>query len=338
MKKKKTILISVLAGLISGVVLMIAFNSLWVRSSRTESCMSCHVHPDSEMSWKQSVHYSNGSGTKTDCAACHLPPKGSFAYVRAKMRMGMKDLWSYVFKDKEKIDWESKGELENASRIVFNESCTECHVNLYPEGISDDGVTAHLYYDDNEEKLGLECISCHLDAGHYNPGYSHTALKKAPQQSGERYSAAAVVDAFEDFTETVPGTAAAIRMIAVPGGEFTMGSPEDEKFRKDDEGPCRRVGISPFFMGETEVTWDQFWAFYSETMSEGRTPPSVIYANNTRADIDAVSGPTPPFGFPDQGWGMGDRPAITMTHYAAETFCQWLSLKTGRTYRLPTEA
>jgi hypothetical protein len=35
---------------------------------------------------------------------------------------------------------------------------------------------------------------------------------------------------------------------------------------------------------------------------------------------------------------MGERPAITMTHYAATTFCQWLSLKTGRHYRLPTEA
>lgn len=91
-------------------------------------------------------------------------------------------------------------------------------------------------------------------------------------------------------------------------------------------------------MGEYEVTWDQFWAFYSETMSEGRTPPSKIYANNTRKDIDAVSGPTPPFGAPDQGWGMGDRPAITMTHYSAETFCQWLTLKTGKKYRLPTEA
>ena len=73
-------------------------------------------------------------------------------------------------------------------------------------------------------------------------------------------------------------------------------------------------------------------------MSEGRTPPAVIYANNSREDVDAVSGPTPPFGFPDQGWGMGERPAITMTHYAAETFCQWLSLKTGKKYRLPTEA
>jgi len=54
--------------------------------------------------------------------------------------------------------------------------------------------------------------------------------------------------------------------------------------------------------------------------------------------VDGISGPTPPFGYPDQGWGQGDRPAITMTHYAAETFCQWLSAKTGKKYRLPTEA
>ena len=127
-------------------------------------------------------------------------------------------------------------------------------------------------------------------------------------------------------------------MIAVPGGEFVMGSPENEPFRKDNEGPQRKVRVSKFFMGEIEVTWDQFWAFYSETMSEGRTPPAVIYANNSREDLDAVSGPTPPFGLPDQGWRMGSRPAITMTHYAAQTFCQWLTLKTGKKYRLPTEA
>ena len=73
-------------------------------------------------------------------------------------------------------------------------------------------------------------------------------------------------------------------------------------------------------------------------MSEGRTPPETVYANNSNPDVDAISGPTPPFGFPDQGWGAGDRPAITMTHYAAETFCQWLSKQTGKKYRLPTEA
>ena len=127
-------------------------------------------------------------------------------------------------------------------------------------------------------------------------------------------------------------------MKAIPAGTFTMGSPEKEAFRRDDEGPQRKVSVSAFFMAETEVTWDQYWAFYAETMSEGRTKPETIYANNSRPDVDAVSGPTPPFGMPDQGWGMGNRPAITMTHYAAETFCQWLSLKTGRHYRLPTEA
>ena len=186
--------------------------------------------------------------------------------------------------------------------------------------------------------MDLQCISCHLDAGHYNPNYQHSALKEAPKVSGEIYASATPITSFENYIETVPGTSASISMIAIPGGTFTMGSPDSEPFHQADEAPQRQVEVSSFFMGEMEITWDQFWAFYGETMSEGRTPPAVVYANNTREDVDAVSGPTPPFGFPDQGWGMGERPAITMTHYSAETFCQWLSLKTGKKYRLPTEA
>ena len=338
MGKKKNYLLAGLGGLVLGLSLMVVFNTFWTRSSSNESCMSCHAHPESDASYKLSYHHNNGSGTKTDCAACHLPPKGTFKYAYTKAKMGIKDVWSNLTKDTEAIDWSRKSELEYAQNIVYNESCKECHINLYPEGITDDGITAHLYYDDNEEKLGLQCISCHLDAGHYDPNYTHGSLKETFKPSGKIHEAAAEVTAFENFIETVPGTAASISMIAVPGGEFLMGSPENEPFRNADEGPQKKVKVSDFFMGEVEVTWDQFWAFYSETMSEGRTPPSVIYANNSRDDIDAVSGPTPPFGLPDQGWGMGNRPAITMTHYSAQTFCQWLSLKTGRTYRLPTEA
>ena len=337
-KNTKNYLYTALAGLVVGVSVMIVANTFWVKSSSNDSCMSCHAHPESDASWKQSYHHNNGSGTKTDCAACHLPPKGSFKYAKAKAKAGIKDVWSYITKDVETIDWARKSELDYAQTIVYNESCKECHINLFPEGITDDGITAHLYYDENEEKLDLQCISCHLDAGHYDPNYQHGTLKSAPKSSGVIHEKAAEVTEFANFTETVPGSAASIRMIAIPGGEFMMGSPENEPFRDEDEGPQKKVKISPFFMGEYEVTWDQFWAFYSETMSEGRTPPSKIYANNTRKDIDAVSGPTPPFGAPDQGWGMGDRPAITMTHYSAETFCQWLTLKTGKKYRLPTEA
>ncbi len=336
--KKKFLLIG-LAGLVVGFSLMIAFNYMWVNSSKNESCMACHFHPESDASWKQSYHYNNDSGVMTDCAACHLPPKGSFEYVKAKISIGVKDLWAYMTKNPEDMDWSINSELEHAQTIVYNESCKACHVNIFPNGITDEGVTAHLYYEENEEKLNLQCISCHLDAGHYNPNYKHEALTGAPVTAGgEVYAEATPVTTFENFTETIPGTSASINMIAIPGGSFKMGSPENEPFHKADESPQRNVTISPFFMAEVEVTWDQFWAFYGETMSEGRTHPDVIYANNTREDLDAVSGPTPPFGFPDQGWGQGSRPAITMTHYSAETFCQWLSLKTGKKYRLPTEA
>ena len=339
---KKIVLFAVGGGVLFGVGVMLAIDKAMTYTSTNEYCMSCHYHEQADADWKKGEHYNSGSGVMTDCIACHLPSKenGLLRYYMAKAKVGAKDLWMKMTRDKEEIDWEAKRTLENAVDIVYNESCEKCHVNLYPDGIDDDGITAHLYYEENARKLDLQCVSCHLNAGHDMPGYEHKRLegKVMDDSMGERYESAAQVTAFEDFTETVPGTSAAIRMIAVPGGEFTIGSPDGEPFRQDDEGPRRKVRISPFFMGETEVTWSQFWAFYNETMSEGRTPPAVIYANNSRPDVDAVSGPTPPFGFPDQGWGMGERPAITMTHYAAETFCQWLSLKTGRVYRLPTEA
>jgi formylglycine-generating enzyme required for sulfatase activity len=72
-------------------------------------------------------------------------------------------------------------------------------------------------------------------------------------------------------------------------------------------------------------------------MSEGRMDPNEVMENNSNKP-DAITGPTPPFGIPDQGWGSGKRPAITMTHYAATIYCQWLSNMTGKKYRLPTEA
>ena len=53
---------------------------------------------------------------------------------------------------------------------------------------------------------------------------------------------------------------------------------------------------------------------------------------------DLVVRPTNPY--TDMSFGMGKegRPAVCMTQYAAKTYCKWLSAKTGRYYRLPTEA
>ena len=320
-KKRSHYLLATLGGTCFGVVLVLAALYTSNVTSTNESCAACHVHPDAETSWKQSPHFANGSGVQTDCAACHLPPEGTAHYYWAKATTGLRDAWMYLTHDKEDFDWESKRTVEYAPRIVYNESCKKCHTNIFPQGITDDGVAAHLYYEENEEKLGLQCVSCHLDAGHFIAGYKHEKMTSAPvDTTGPVFTEPATVTSFSNFTETIPGTRASISMIAVPGGKFTMGSQKGDKFSRPDEYPAHEVTVSPFFMAEMEVTWDQYWAFYAETMSEGRTKPETIYANNSRPDVDAVSGPTPPFGMPDQGWGMGSRPAITMTHYAAETF------------------
>lgn len=344
--KRKGFFISL--GVLIGIIIVAALYETSVYFSTNESCMVCHVHPHAEESWKLSVHVNNGSGVMTNCVDCHLPPKeNTWDHYTAKAELGLRDVWGYLTKDTADINWEQKSELEHAVKYIPNESCLKCHQNLFPQGVTDDGVTAHLYYEENAEKLNLQCISCHLDAGHYNPKYAHSKMTGIPgQTSGSGvvdstlfFKEAATVTKFESFKEQIPGTAVSFNMIAIPGGKFNMGSPVKEPYRNADETLAKNVTIKPFFMAEVETTWNEFWAFYASTMSEGRTPPEVVYENNLKAlDVDGISGPTPPFGFPDQGWGSGDRPAITMTHYAAEVYCQWLSEKTGKKYRLPTEA
>src|SRR5438552_1992375 len=67
---------------------------------------------------------------------------------------------------------------------------------------------------------------------------------------------------FKAYTETIPGTAVKFDMVPIPGGTFLMGSPASEQGHENDEGPQHPVAIHPFWMGKTEVTWeeyDQYW-------------------------------------------------------------------------------
>ena len=327
-------------GLIVCTILLFIGNKTVHLTSSDDYCQKCHIHPDADASWKKSPHFYNPSGVRVHCVDCHLPPKEDYRYLPQKAKTGLHDLYAYYFKDKKSFNWEDKRLLEHAVRIVYNESCIKCHQNLFSKGLSEEGGTAHLYYEKNAEKLDLQCINCHLDVGHYNPNYKHAKMTGVPQTgtaSLNLYTAPAKVTTFENFKEFIPNSAISFNMIAVKGGSFKMGSPDNELFRKSDEGPVRNVTISRFFMGEVEVSWDEFWTFFASTMSEGRVDPNLVMTHNASSP-DAVTGPTPPFGIPDQGWGSGKRPAITMTHYSATTYCQWLSKVTGKHYRLPTEA
>jgi len=339
---KKSFWLIFIVGIILGMIVVLYGNRVMYRTGTDEYCASCHVHPHSIDSWKRSSHYNNRSGVRVHCIDCHLPPKGNFYHFKEKARTGFKDLWSYWTKDSADFNWEAKRQLEHAVKIVYNESCKHCHINLFPRGLSDDGGRAHLYYEANEKKLNLQCISCHLDVGHFNPNFKHSRMTGIPTISTantEIFTEPTLVTEFKNYKEQIPGTSVSFDMVAIPGGTFKMGSPANEKFRRADEGPVRDVTVSRFFMGKVQVSWDEYWSYHVETSSEGRIPPEVMKERNKNAlAIDAISGPTPPFGVPSQGWGEGSRPAITMTHYSAEIYCKWLSMKTGKKYRLPTEA
>jgi cytochrome c nitrite reductase small subunit len=338
--KKQSLRICFLIGTIIGILLMFGGNKFMDYTSTDEYCISCHIHPHADESWEQSSHHNTKSGVIIHCVDCHLPPKGTFSHLMAKGKMGLKDIWSYNTKDSADFNWQQRSRIEYAVKIVPNESCEKCHENIFTTGLSSEGAIAHLYYVENKKKLDLQCISCHLDVGHYNPDYSHKASISFGSDSDEPkeiYDSATKLTGFENFTEKVPGTSVAFNMIAIPGGTFKMGSPSNEFYRKDDEGPVREITISPFYMGEVEVVWSDYEAFFRETRSEGRLDPNIVMEKNRNA-VDGVSGPTPFYGQVDQGWGFGKNPAITMSHYAAQIYCQWLSIKTGKKYRLPTEA
>ena len=139
------------------------------------------------------------------------------------------------------------------------------------------------------------------------------------------------------YAEVIEHTEHVIEMVPIPGGEFVMGSPEDEDDRQDEEGPQRKVKISPFWMGKFEITWDQYDVWNDEVDQRMRKMLSI---DPTPRDlvVDGVSKPTEPY--TDMSFGMGreDFPAICMTQHAARMYCKWLTAKTGRYYRLPTEA
>jgi sulfatase modifying factor 1 len=333
-KKSRIKLWSFILGIIICLVVLASGQKVITYTSSDKYCMSCHVHPVQEQNWKLSTHYNNKSGNIVHCVECHLAPKGH-GYLLTKAKHGIKDLYGYWFKDSASINWQEKKLLEKAKGFVYEQSCLVCHQNLFPVTLSVDGNNAHLFYTTSKEKLN--CINCHLQVGHYDKYVKHqknTSFGVTESASTVLYKEASKVEKFENFTENIPGTSVSFDMVAIPGGTFNMGSPGDEPLRKPDEGPVHKVTVSQFWMGKIEVSWDEYLAFFKATSSQGRTEGQSVRAKN----VDAISGATPPWGAPDQGWGKGSRPAITMSWHAANVYCQWLSKVTGKKYRLPTEA
>ena len=130
--------------------------------------------------------------------------------------------------------------------------------------------------------------------------------------------------AFAPYRETVPGSSVRFEMVPIPGGTLEAGD--------------QKIPVRAFWMGKYEVTWEEYDAYRSDTtvpVAVGVRSPAGAAAPR---DADAVTRPTPPYADESFGFGKGKRPVISVTHHAAMEYGRWLSEKTGRIYRLPTEA
>ena len=145
------------------------------------------------------------------------------------------------------------------------------------------------------------------------------------------------VPEMKPYTELIHGTEVKVPMLPISGGTLLMGSPGNEPGRNSDEGPQHLVSVEPFWIGKYEVTWDEY-ELYMLSLDIARR--KFIGEKPNRLDLlaDAITRPTAPY--TDMTFGMGKEgyPAICMTQLAAKKYCEWLSAKTGRYYRLPTEA
>jgi formylglycine-generating enzyme required for sulfatase activity len=141
------------------------------------------------------------------------------------------------------------------------------------------------------------------------------------------------------YAEAIEHTDVTIEMVPIPGGKFMMGSPDTEEYRGEDEGPQFEVQVEPFWMGKYEITWDamEVWMFDLDIQRRDLAKDAAT-AFDLAAEEYQLSQPTEPYTDMTFGMGKKNRPAICMTQLAAKVFCKWLSAKTGRYYRLPTEA
>lgn len=100
-------------------------------------------------------------------------------------------------------------------------------------------------------------------------------------------------------------------MVVIPPGAFTMGSPETEEGRSSAEGPQRTVRIVAFALGKYEVTF---------------------------AEWDACIAAGQCIHKPREMWGRDRQPVIDVSWEDAKSYVAWLGRRTGKTYRLPSEA
>jgi formylglycine-generating enzyme required for sulfatase activity len=156
-----------------------------------------------------------------------------------------------------------------------------------------------------------------------------TFLLGGTSLTGTRQGQGEPLSVFQDC-ETCP------EMVVLPAGDFMMGSPASELGRVDVEGLPRRVAIPKrIAIGRFEVTVEQISIFMTETgMSIGGSCRRLVNPERSPPTWSA-----PDVSLEHPGFEItASHPAVCISWHEAQSYVAWLQRRTGKPYRLPTEA
>lgn len=266
-----------------------------------------------------------------NCVACHRE-----GYVKGGLRMDEKEP-AFAGGDS------GKGVVPGKPKESYIYTTTT-------KGPDEDGLMPPANKGGPLKKEEIEAIAQWIEQGAEWPSGLKLTQKKKEEAGGDEVAVIANIHTqllakldvkleseMSVYTNTIPGTQVSFAMVPIKGGEFVMGSAEGDDKAQADERPQHKVKVEPFWMGQCEVTWDEYelFMYQDEERKFKKEIPTDAYVDKIS---DAVARPTKPYVEMSFGMGKMGYPAISMTHHAANKYCQWLSAKTGQYYRLPTEA
>jgi formylglycine-generating enzyme required for sulfatase activity len=203
-----------------------------------------------------------------------------------------------------------------------------------PSPPATDQIVWNAIKDSKYPAIFEEFLSKFPDSLHHGDAHSRFEELSKREESNQKKIAALVpplppapngidigLKVLEEFAETALKPKAMFQecdkcpeMVVVPAGNFLMGSPESEPRREAVEGPQHKVIIShPFAVGRFAVTFDEWDTCVADGGCNGYRPW-------------------------DNGWGRGKRPVISVSWQDAKNYAAWLSQRTGKSYRLMSEA
>ena len=148
------------------------------------------------------------------------------------------------------------------------------------------------------------------------------------------------------------------KLVKVEGGKFKMGCIESRDGKcNEEETPAHEVSVKSFYIGKYEVTNTEYVQFLNAVAKEIKLDANLAYVSYKDRTIFDLFCRGQKGGCPGSGYverieynpklatnpfkvvpGYEQHPVVMVTMYGAQSYCNWLSTKTGKTYRLPTEA